>query len=511
MPTQKLVKALEALQRLQVNGRRVFRSTEFTAADRRLLLLAGFLQPVLRGWVISASPETREGDTTPWYASFWEFCARYCTSRFGDRWYLSAEQSLLLWSESAAIPPQVVVYSPAGMNNTLALPSGTSLLDMKVVQMPGPRDLVERDGLWIYTREAGLVNVPAGFFTRNAVAAQVVLSGIRDGSEILSRLLEGGHTVVAGRLAGAFRRIDSIEIADDIVATMKAAGHEVREVDPFDPEHERSFPQIGPNTPAIVGRLRALWSRMRAAVLEAMPEPPGLPSDGAAYLRAVDEIYRSDAYHSLSIEGYRVTSDLIERVRTGAWDPMANERDRADGNALAARGYWQAFERVKADVARVLAGEPGAGIVRRTHRDWYREMFQPCVVAGIIPASALAGYRHEPVYLRGSRYVPPRWEAVRDAMPAMFDLLEAEAEPAVRAVLGHWLFGYIHPYPDGNGRMARFLMNVMLATGGYPWTVVRIEERDQYLAALDRASVDGEIGPFAGLIAGSVRRAISGG
>jgi hypothetical protein len=28
---------------------------------------------------------------------------------------------------------------------------------------------------------------------------------------------------------------------------------------------------------------------------------------------------------------------------------------------------------------------------------------------------------------------------------------EKETEPSVRAVLGHWLFGYIHPYPDGNG------------------------------------------------------------
>ena len=41
-------------------------------------------------------------------------------------------------------------------------------------------------------------------------------------------------------------------------------------------------------------------------------------------------------------------------------------------------------------------------------------------------------------------------------MPALFDLLEDETEPSVRAVLGHWLVGYIHPYPDGNGRIARF-------------------------------------------------------
>jgi hypothetical protein len=104
------------------------------------------------------------------------------------------------------------------------------------------------------------------------------------------------------------------------------------------------------------------------------------------------------------------------------------------------------------------------------------------------------------VFLRGSRYVPPRWEAVRDAMLAFFDLLEKEPEASVRAVLGHWLFGYIHPYPDGNGRMARFLMNAMLASGGYPWTVIRIRDRKPYLSALDQASTGIDIHPFATFI-----------
>jgi DNA-directed RNA polymerase specialized sigma24 family protein len=75
------------------------------------------------------------------------------------------------------------------------------------------------------------------------------------------------------------------------------------------------------------------------------------------------------------------------------------------------------------------------------------------------------------------------------------------AKRGVRAVLGHWLFGYVHPYPDGNGRMARFLMNAMLASGGYPWTVIKVEDRTAYLTALDRASIDMDIGPFAKFIA----------
>ena len=72
-----------------------------------------------------------------------------------------------------------------------------------------------------------------------------------------------------------------------------------------------------------------------------------------------------------------------------------------------------------------------------------------------------------------------------------------ETEPSVRVVLGHFIFVYIHPYMDGNGRIGRFLMNVMLAAGGYPWTVVPLERRDVYMAALEEASARQNIVPFA--------------
>ncbi len=222
-----------------------------------------------------------------------------------------------------------------------------------------------------------------------------------------------------------------------------------------------------------------------------------------AYLRLVDEIYSSDAYHSLSIEGYRVTPQLIERVRAGNWDPDNRDTDRQ--NALAARGYWQAFQLVRETLGEVMAGGNPGAVVRKAHSHWYRELFQPSVAVGQLPASALAGYRNDAVYLRGSRHVPPRPQAVRDAMPAMFDLLEQETEPSVRATLGHWLFGYVHPYPDGNGRIARFLMNAMLASGGYPWAVIRVEDRDAYLAALEAASVDQDIEVFARFLAERVQ------
>ena len=48
-------------------------------------------------------------------------------------------------------------------------------------------------------------------------------------------------------------------------------------------------------------------------------------------------------------------------------------------------------------------------------------------------------------------HVPLNRDALRDVMPAFFDLLREEPHPSVRVVLGHFIFVYIHPYMDGNG------------------------------------------------------------
>ncbi len=508
-PNEKLAASLAQLEKLQQGGQRVIRSGELKRIHRERLQKNGFLREVIKGWLISTSPGVEPGDTTPWFATFWEFCAAYCTARFGQNWHLSPEQSLLLQAEQTVIPKQVIVYAPKGANNSVELLFGTSLYDLRKKDMPPKSDLTVRDGLRLFTSDAALCRVPKSFFVRHPVEARVMLSGVRDISEMLRRLLAGGHSATAGWLAGAFRRIGQTDTATEILTIMKRAGYDVRETDPF--ASEQAFSAIHRTPALIVGRLHSLWETMREPVIASFPKEPGLPKESRTYLSIVDEIYRNDAYHSLSIEGYSVTPDLIEQVREGNWNPDLLEADKKSRDALAARGYWQAFKLVRETVSEIIGGGEAGVLVRKAHRDWYGELFQPFVAVGLIEASVLAGYRNDAVYLRGSRYVPPRWEVLRDAMPTLFDLLQSENEISVRAVLGHWLFGYIHPYPDGNGRMARFVMNAMLASGGYPWTIIRVEDRNAYLAALERASVDQEIAEFARFVADRVRWSMANG
>jgi len=240
-----------------------------------------------------------------------------------------------------------------------------------------------------------------------------------------------------------------------------------------------------------------MWAGWREDVLSIFPPAPGLSADAAGYLKQVQDRYVADAYNSLSIEGYQVTDALIERVARNGWNPDDNPEDTASKDAMAARGYYQAFQGVKQTIHDVLGGENVGDAVKRAHHEWHGELFAPAVALGIVKTHELAGYRTGPVFIRNSQHTPLPRDALLDSMEALFDLLGNEPAPAVRAVLGHHLFVFIHPYFDGNGRLGRFLMNVMLASGGYPWTVIRMKSRNRYMEALEDASVKGNIKPFA--------------
>ena len=497
-PSEKLAASLEVLHEMQRRGAVAIRASELKRTHRERLVANGFLQQVMKGWYIPSTPEEPAGESTRWYASYWRFCSAYLKERFGTDWCLSPEQSLLLHAGNWMVPTQLLVRSPKARNRVTDLPHNTSLLDVRS-SMPELGDVEQKDGLRIFSLPAALVACSAHFFCQKPTDARAALAMINDASDILGRLLEGGHSKIAGRLAGAFRNIGQDRIADDILKTMRTAGYDVRKEDPF----ETTAPVIvlGRNTSPYVHRLRLMWQEMGRAIPNHFPESPTKPKDVEDYLQRVEDVYATDAYHSLSIEGYQVSPELIERVRGGDWNPENNESDREHRNGLAARGYWQAYQSVRDSVRQVLEGKNPGTVAHEHHGDWYREMFAPSVAAGLLRPADLAGYRNLPVFIRSSKHVPPNREAVRDLMPAYFQLLKEEVEPSTRVVLGHFMFVYIHPYADGNGRIGRFLMNVMLASAGYPWTVVPLQRRSSYMAALEKASVGQDIIPFTQFLA----------
>lgn len=506
-PAEKLADALDTLHTLQQRGMVAINTKDISTTYRQRLIKNGFLKEVLKGWYIPSSPQEQAGDSTSWYANYWDFCSAYLADRYEDNYTVSPDQSLQLHSGNQTVPAQLVIKAPTATNFKTDLPYHTSLFHMRG-ELP-QREFRERyNGIMIYNLPASLVFCSSSIFTQNPTDVRAALAMIGDSSEVLRILLNGGHTTIAGRLCGAFRNIGRDRIADEILKTMKAADYDVRESDPFETkvDVELSFRERSP----YANRIRLMWKSMRPAIIEIFPNAPGIPKDKNGYLKAVEEVYVTDAYHSLSIERYRVTPELIEKVRSGKWNSEANKEDRQQKDAMAARGYWQAFQVVEKSIDKILDGANAGKIADDEHQDWYRELFGPSVAAGIIKAGDLAGYRTNQVYIGGSKHVPLNVTALRDTMPLLFELLTNEAEASVRAVLGHFIFVNIHPYMDGNGRMGRFLMNVMLSSGGYPWTVIPVERRDDYMSCLETASVTGDIKPFAKFIAELVTLGMDG-
>ena len=506
-PREKLAESLDALQKLQNENVAAIKAKDLSRTHKERLIASGFLREVMKGWYIQARPDEQKGDSTAWYSSYWRFCGTYLSERFGKNWSLSPEQSLLAHSGNWSVPQQLIIRSPRARNKITSLPHGTSLFDVRAL-LPKLNEREKINDLRIFSLPSALILSPHIIFTSNPIDCRIVLSMVRDSSDILAKLLEGGHSVVAGRLAGAFRNIGRDRIADDIVNTMQRAGYEIRENDPF--AASLKFPGTGRQVSPYVNRIRMMWLSMREVVIAKFPKAPGLPKNIKAFLKDIQEIYTTDAYHSLSIEGYRVTRELIERVRSGTWNPDKNDKERQEKNALAARGYYQAYQAVIKSLEKILKGANPGQVVDREHGTWYRELFEPSARVGLINLSDLAGYRNGPVYIRGSKHVPLNRDAVRDAMPELFDLLQEEKNPAVRVVLGHFIFVYIHPYMDGNGRIGRFLMNALLVAGGYPWTVVPLNDRTSYMEALEQASVNQNIEPFTIFIAGLVTNRLKG-
>ncbi len=494
----KLAHSLEQFKKLQDNGVIAVQSKMLARSDRERLSKHGFIKEVLRGWYIPSSPDDQQGDSTAWYTSFWDFCAAYLEQRLEQNWCLSPEQSIQIHIGDKTVPSQLLVRSPKGRNKPTGLLHNTSVFDIRAA-MPSQTLLTTIDGLRVYNLAASLVHCTKNTFTQKPIQMRTLLAMVTDASEVLSVLLDGGHVASAGRLAGAFRNIGRDLIADNIIKSMDAGDFKVKEVDPFEDQTKITFGrrEVSPH----VNRLRLMWHSMRAEVIANFPKTVVGKANVQQYMAELEDTFVTDAYHSLSIEGYRVTHELIEHVRSGNWNPEQSDDSRKYVDAMAAKGYWDAFQQVKRAVEQVLNGENSGEVLEATHADWYLALFGPSVAAGIIKQSDLAGYRTGPVYIRKSKHTPPTTAAIREMMPALFDLLIAEKNPTVRVILGHFMFVYIHPYFDGNGRMGRFIMNLMMASGGYSWTIVPVERRDEYMQALESASVDKNIVPFTKFVA----------
>ena len=211
-------------------------------------------------------------------------------------------------------------------------------------------------------------------------------------------------------------------------------------------------------------------------------------------------------YHSNAIEGNSLTLGetraLILRGLTASGKPMRDHLD-IEGHDDAVAAIEEA----------VHEGDAlNQAFIRNLHRVLLKEPYE-------MPAEAADGdrtmrpisvgqYKKMPNNVRMQTgethyFAPP--EQVQSRMSDLIDWhrsKEAEGEhPIVVAATFHYRFVQIHPFDDGNGRMARLLMNLILMKHGYTIAMVQRDGRDRYIAEIEQVQATEDLSGFIAYIA----------
>lgn len=219
-------------------------------------------------------------------------------------------------------------------------------------------------------------------------------------------------------------------------------------------------------------------------------------------LHRIRKFFRiKNIYHSNAIEGNVLevgeTRQVVEHGLTITGIPL---KDQAE-----ARNLSYALDFLE-ELARNIDAPITETDVRQIHT---------LVLKGI--SEEAGSYRSEPVIIGGSDYSPPSPESIRGEMEKFGRWLSENSIPApdafasvrglIAAAAAHTWFVTVHPFIDGNGRVARLLMNLMLMRYGYPIAVITKEDRLRYYDALEHSQAS-DLTPFIVLVAECIEESL---
>ena len=219
-------------------------------------------------------------------------------------------------------------------------------------------------------------------------------------------------------------------------------------------------------------------------------------------------------YHSNAIEGNSLTlgetKSLILHGLTARGKPMRDHLD-IEGHNDAVKAIEDS---VKTDEAL------NEVFIRNLHRVLLKEPYEnDAITPEGQPTKRLISigdYKTQPNNVRTSTGEIYYFTSPEQVKPAMSDLIdwyrknEEEGEhPIVMAATFHYRFVRIHPFDDGNGRMARLLMNMILIKHGYTVAIIPIEEREQYIQTLEQADKNEDLAEFIAYVAHCCKYALN--
>lgn len=205
-----------------------------------------------------------------------------------------------------------------------------------------------------------------------------------------------------------------------------------------------------------------------------------------------EELMLMHTYHSNAIEGNTLTlseTQLIVTEGLTIGGKSLQEHLEATNNAKAF-GLIETLAKNKTQIDHVA--------IQRIHE---------VVTKAILEDSGK--YRRKNVRIAGAIKTPPDWAKIVKLIDQLvFDVQNSKLHPIETAAFLHHRFVEIHPFIDGNGRVARLLTNLYLIGRNYPVIVLKKEDRKKYYQYLQSAD-SGNLSPFSNFIAKAVDESLT--
>lgn len=202
---------------------------------------------------------------------------------------------------------------------------------------------------------------------------------------------------------------------------------------------------------------------------------------------------------SNQIEGYAVSASQVQEA-------VLTHRELIDGPVHALLEVLRADDKIVTALGLFKAQQIADEWAHRQDRPQAYELRQ---LHALITADMRFGgqYRTHDVAIGGTHFRPPAHYDVPKCMDEYAQWwVGTTADPILDAAVAHAWLTHIHPYEDGNGRLARVLANLVLTAAKYPPLIVRSDaDRGQYYAALAESD-EGNILPLYELFAQIIGR-----
>ena len=234
----------------------------------------------------------------------------------------------------------------------------------------------------------------------------------------------------------------------------------------------------------------------------------GLPAPGENQ-QIWRDIWFEEAHNSTAIEGNTLALKQV-KVLLDEERPVGNKEL---GEYLEVKAYAQAAEWVYAQ-GRAPA-EWGAGDalltlteLRHIHRLTVGPVWEFFPPDNLDPEEGPGSFRHHDITTFSGGMKPPSFTDVAAEVADWLRLVNGPPEAAVHPLVAlasvHAGFERIHPFRDGNGRVGRLILNLLLVRHAYPPAIIRNRHRSAYLAALRKVDA-GDPWPLAEMLGRAVK------